>query len=501
QHHRLGLSPAVHVADEEVRLALLCDELGCTPAKARRFADRLADRKRAVSSGSPGDEELDAVLRRYDAVLRDRGMVDFDDLLVLPVTLLEADPELAAAYRDRWSEICVDEYQDVDELQYRLLRLITRPGGNLCAIGDPDQAIYGFRGGDVGYFLRFRHDFPTARVVELTRSYRSTPTIVRAALGAIAPATLVPGRALSVERVVADDRPITVHRAAGPREEGEAVADAIERMLGGASFWTLDRRAADGSTKPGLSFADFAVLYRTDAQSGPIADALDRRGFPIQVRSHERLADRPAVRAVVAALDARRPVPSPPTGNPPAVTVAEQLDRAIDVTGRPGDASRVAALAVQALLRPLADSYGTDLDRFLDDVELWTEVDTWDPRADRISLLTLHAAKGLEFPVVFVVGCEDGLLPFRLTPAPGASDGDGASDAAEERRLFFVGMTRAIDRLALTSAATRHRWGAMREQPVSPFVGDIDPALVDAMTGPGHDQARRSTASRQLRLL
>ena len=177
------------------------------------------------------------------------------------------------------------------------------------------------------------------------------------------------------------------------------------------------------------------------------------------------------------------------------MSVAEQLDRAIDVAGRPGGASRVDPLAVRALLRPLAKSYGTDLDRFLDDVELWTEVDTWDPRADRISLLTLHAAKGLEFPVVFVVGCEDGLLPFHLTPAAG----DG--DTAEERRLFFVGLTRAIDRLVLTSAATRHRWGAVREQSVSPFVGDIDPALVEAVPGPGRDQARRSTSGRQLRLL
>ncbi|HEY5245098.1 MAG TPA: hypothetical protein VIJ60_05475, partial [Acidimicrobiales bacterium] len=132
----------------------------------------------------------------------------------------------------------------------------------------------------------------------------------------------------------------------------------------------------------------FAVLYRTDAQAGPIADALDRRGFPVQVRSHERLADRAEVRAVVVALDAERTLSRPSAGATPTVSVAEQLDRAIDVADRPASASRVDRLAVRALLRPLAESYGTDLDRFLDDVELWTEVDTWDPRADRISLLT-----------------------------------------------------------------------------------------------------------------
>jgi uncharacterized protein (TIGR00375 family) len=502
-HEALGLAATVSVAHETLRLDLVMGLRRCGRAEGQRLMARLADakRRRAVSPGASEDatahdeQAFSDLLTLYDEGLRSRGLVDVDDLLTLPVTLLQSDPALAGRLQTRWSDIGVDEYQDVDELQYRLLRLITRPDGNLCAIGDPDQAIYGFRGGDVGYFLRFRHDFPTARVVELTRSYRSTPTIVRAALGAIAPATLVPDRALSAERTAADDGPIAVHRAAGPREEGEVVADAIERTLGGASFWTLDRRAADGSTKPGLSFADFAVLYRTDAQARPIADALDRRGFPVQVRSHERLVDRPEVRAVVAALDARRTVARPLAGGAPTVSVAEQLDRAIDVAGRPGGASRVDPLAVRALLRPLAESYGTDLDRFLDDVELWTEVDTWDARADRISLLTLHAAKGLEFPVVFVVGCEDGLLPFHLTPAAG----DG--DTAEERRLFFVGMTRAIDRLVLTSAATRHRWGAVREQSVSPFVGDIDSALVEAVPGPGRDQARRSTSGRQLRLL
>jgi DNA helicase II / ATP-dependent DNA helicase PcrA len=531
QHHRLGLSPAVHVADEEVRLTLLCDELGCTPAKARRFADRLADRKRAVSSGSPGDEELDAVLRRYDDALRDRGMVDFDDLLVLPVTLLEADRELAAAYRDRWSEICVDEYQDIDELQYRLLRLLSRPDGNVTAIGDPDQAIYGFRGGDVGYFLRFRRDFPTARVVQLSHNYRSVPTIVRAALQAIAPGSLVPDRTLSPVRTDAEDGPVVVHQAPSVQEEAEVVADTIERMLGGASFWALDRRAADGGNRLHLSFADFAVLYRTEAQAAPVTEALARRGFPLQARSHRRLADRPAVRAVVHALRAGA-ADDPVIGNAGAArTVAARLHDAVqtilagtsDAAGSPVDGVRAAA----DLLSPLATDCGTDLDRFLNELALGVEIDTWDPRADRVSLLTLHAAKGLEFAVVFVIGCEEGLLPFRLrrpdstagapsmgmagppppeepgAQAPGGEDhitGTGDTDT-EERRLLFVGMTRATDHLVLTSADRRLRWGRVRECSPSPFLADIDPSLVERRTGLAGDRTRQRVAHRQLRLL
>jgi DNA helicase-2/ATP-dependent DNA helicase PcrA len=532
QCKRLGLDVGLKVADEPTRLAVL-RQLSAD-GKPAALASRISAAKRAVASldgpaavpgaagpgatDAPGPADVpgaaDAALAaRYDAALRERGLVDMDDLLTVPVTMLGGDPALAAAYQARWTDVFVDEYQDVDELQYRLLRLVTSAGSRVCVIGDPDQAIYGFRGGDVGYFLRFRSDFPAAAAVTLSRGYRSAPTITRAAMQLIRPGTLVPGRELVAARTDIPDGPVAVIAAADERDEAETVAAEIDRMLGGASFHALDSRAVDARDRSEhqLSFADFAVLYRTTAQAAAVGEALGRRGFPCQRRSHERLADMAGVPEILAALSA-------PTLDSAPVPVAERLSGAVraalsplpggpagpgpagaGLAGAPGGgaeherasaraaererAEKIAAIRAAAdVLAPLAARCGGDFDRFLDELALGAEVDTWDPRADRISLLTLHAAKGLEFPVVFIVGCDDGLLPLR--PWHGAT-----VDYAEERRLLFVGMTRATTRLVLLTAGERSIRGTMTACSPSPFLASVDPALLDHR-GPGSAQAR-----------
>jgi DNA helicase II / ATP-dependent DNA helicase PcrA len=470
-HDRLGLGPDVRVADEETRSSILRELVGPGEAGVVRTAARLAEAKRG---GAAEDRRLAELRVRYDAALRARGLVDLDDLVTLPVAALEDDDGLSGEYRRRWTEVCVDEYQDVDAAQYRLLRQLCPPDGNLRVIGDPDQAIYGFRGADVGFFLRFHRDFPAARRVQLTRNYRSTPTIVRGALQAIAPAALVPDRALEPVRGDVSDGPIVMHRATGDLDEAAAIADWIERLLGGSSFLSLDRGESDGLQSVHLSFSDFAVLYRTDAQAQPVAEALARKGYPFQKRSHERLADRPGVRSVVRELREREAS---------APSVAAALARAVRAALEEAGADAADILAAAELLGPLAADCGGDLGRFLTELALGAEVDTWDPRADRISLLTLHAAKGLEFPVVFIAGCEDGLLPLRWSRREADAEAEG-----EERRLFFVGMTRATTRLVLTSSGRR---------PPSPFLADIDPALVERRT----DATRPPREAWQLRLL
>jgi DNA helicase II / ATP-dependent DNA helicase PcrA len=397
------------------------------------------------------------------------------------VMLLAGDAALAARYRERLGFVAVDEYQDVDELQYRLLRLLTTPDANMCVIGDPDQAIYGFRGADVGFFLRFAEDFPAATTVRLTRNYRSSPAIVAGALQAIAPSTLVAGRELAAMAGLEAPARITLHQAASDLAEAEFVVRTIDRLLGGASFLSLDSGRADGGAEHGLSFADVAVLYRTDAQAGPLAEALGRAGMPFQKRSHDRLGDRPAVRALVRAFRA----PAVPAGD------RSLTARLAAAAAAPGPAEGTAEAL--ELLAPLAERCGDDLDRFLAELALGDEVDTWDPRADRVSLLTLHAAKGLEFPVVFLVGCEDGLLPLRFGPRP------SPEETAEERRLFFVGMTRARSHLFLSHARRRAWRGSVREAEPSPFLADLEAALLDHARSP----ARRPqpAAGDQLSLL
>jgi DNA helicase-2/ATP-dependent DNA helicase PcrA len=458
-YSHVGLTAGFGIADQATQLAIAVEVTGDEKSAKKLLATRDT-----------------AEAEQYVKALRQRDLVDFDDLITMPVTLLENEPALAAAYRDRYRWISVDEYQDVDERQYRLLRLLTPPDGNLTAIGDPDQAIYRFRGADVGFFLRFTEDFPAARTVDLTRNYRSSAHILAASVSVVAPTTLVPGR----ELVPMGDHgaaAVGVHHAPSERAEAEFVAHTIDQLLGGGAFHSFDSgRVESHHDAQGLGFSDFAVLYRTDRQARAVLDALSQAGWPCQKRSHDRLADRAGVDRLAAELPFVR------GGD----TVREKLRDAVQtVLDRSPAATRdettVELYTALELLTPLAERCGADVPAFLTELSLGVEVDTWDPRADRISLLTLHASKGLEFPVVFVVGCADGLLPLRW---PGTSPTD--DELAEERRLLFVGMTRAQRRLYLSHAGA-----------ASPYLSTMDDSAWERVG----DARRRKPQDAQLRLL
>ncbi len=546
-HDRLGLTADFGIATEAQRLDILTDFIGERRAARTVLADLSAARRGGV--GSDGFHE------RYVGALRERDLVDFDDLVVEPVVMLDADPTLVADYRRRFQLIAVDEYQDVDVTQYRLLRHLAPRDGNLTVIGDPDQSIYRFRGADVGFFLSFKQDYPTATVVELSCNYRSTAPIVGGALQAIAPASLVPNRRLTPAPSVHGGHrgetsgtelpaPIGLHHASDEHAEGSFVARTIDQLLGGSSFHSLDSGRVDGFGSDSLSLADIAVLYRTDAQATPVMEGLTRAGIPFQKRSHDRLAVRPGVQEIVHELKYRTAradqaeyagglktspswavealFPEPPAlvadrvktaaaailarrsttrlRAPTAVsnTIASGLLEPKVQPSAPEDAhTREAEIhtAVE-LLMPLAMRCGDDVERFLAELALGAEVDTWDPRADLVSLLTLHASKGLEFPVVFIVGCDDGLLPLR--PAGVTGGPLTVDEIAEERRLFFVGMTRARRRLFLSHAAERTRRGATHPASPSPFLATIATALIERI---GATMPRPRRQATQLRLM
>ncbi|WP_019870151.1 UvrD-helicase domain-containing protein [Salinispora oceanensis] len=448
-----------------------------------RIAD---DADRAAARAEAGDDD-----DTYLALLRKQDLVDLDELLTLPLALLRADRRLADSCRERWQWIFVDEYQDVDEVQYELLRLLCPTDGNLCAIGDPDQAIYSFRGADVHYFLRFSQDFTDARLVRLNRNYRSSAPILAAAVQAIAPSSLVRGRRLDPARLDPEAPLLGRYAATSVADEATFVARTVDELVGGLSHRSLDSGRIDGATTT-LSFSDIAVLYRTDAQAAPIVDALSRANIPVQKRSHDRLRDRPGVADIAREL---RHTGGVDGGLPARVRLAGQVvaerfaTPTLDGSGSAGPADvRVAV----DLLTPLAQRCGDDLDLFLSQLATGAEVDALDPRAQAVTLLTLHAAKGLEFPVVFLVGAEDGLLPLRW---PGSEPDDDA--VAEERRLFFVGVTRAQDRLYLSHAARRFRHGTEYDCRPSPFLSAIDPGLFERL---GEPESRRPK-DRQLRLI
>jgi ATP-dependent DNA helicase UvrD/PcrA len=444
----VGLHCDFRVASETERAALLAETLDVSAPKAERLLRAISKEKRRHGQTDDGSSEAAA----YNRALATRNWIDFDDLIAFPLRALTTDAALAARYRSRCRWISVDEFQDVDEQQYRLLKLLAPPAANLCVIGDPNQAIYGFRGADASCFERFRQDYPAARTVHLRRNYRSTGTIVTAAAQVIASSPSAP-----IAEIVRDmHERIAIQTAPTERAEAESIVKAIEGMIGGHSFFSIDSGRAIRTPDSQRSFADFAVLYRTEAQASALCEALERSGIPYKRNSHRPLVDDPAVQALLEGL----------RGDGEATTLADELHAAAErLTERAG-----VMIALQRLVA-LAQTCGNDRGRVKDAAALTTDAEFWDAGADRVSLLTLHAAKGLEFPVVFIVGLEDGLLPLHWEEPDEAA-------MAEERRLFYVGMTRAKDRLILSHARQRLWRGRLRTLEPSPFLRDIEAELV-----------------------
>jgi DNA helicase-2/ATP-dependent DNA helicase PcrA len=383
---------------------------------------------------------------------------------------------VASEIRDRFRSISVDEFQDIDEQQYRLIRLLSPGGENLCVIGDPNQAIYGFRGANASCFDRFATDYPAANVVRLQRNYRSSGTIVSASAQMLGAAGTD-----SIAEAVREMRDrITLHTAPTDRAEAEFVVQSIEALIGGHSFFSIDSGRANGRGEA-LSFGDIAVLYRTGTQASAVAEAFDRSGIPYKRHGHTPLSDDPVVAGL---LNEFFDVAS---SDPPPARLRAAADRLVV---RDNSFGRVDVELAVKRLTTIAETSARDGVRFADAVAVASEADFFDPRAERVSLLTLHAAKGLEFPVVFILGLEDGILPLHW----GAQD---ESSLAEERRLFYVGMTRAMDRLILSRAEERPWRGKRQMFPPSPFLADIERVLLN----PQRPEPRRHREDdRQLKL-
>ncbi|MDP2958562.1 MAG: UvrD-helicase domain-containing protein [Longimicrobiales bacterium] len=468
----------------------------------------------------------------YQQALRDQNAFDFDDLLQKPVELLEENPALLASYRDRFSFLLVDEYQDTNRAQFRFLELLAREHGNLMVVGDDDQSIYGWRGADIRNILDFEETFAGARVVRLERNYRSTATILDAANAVIAENVNRKGKTLRTERVGGET--ITLVECFDENDEARWIVG------------DLKARFQDNSS---LRYRSFSVLYRTNAQARALEDAFRREGIPYQVVGGVRFYERREIQDVLGYLrlisnprDAgafERVVNYPRRGigetsqerlaawaAGQSLTLLEAAARAAEASDIPGGSARglqafaaliqkYSARAARArvgvlleelveeldLARHLADegpdgedrarnvaeliagaldfdaevvdALGaeevdgfTELDLFLQQVALVADVDRLDPEADAATLMTLHNAKGLEFPVVYISGLEDGLFPL-------ARAYDDPAALEEERRLFYVGITRAQDKLNLVWARQRRRAGDFTFGTLSSFVDAV----------------------------
>jgi len=474
----------------------------------------------------------------YQRALRDQNAFDFDDLLMKPVELLEASPGLLREYRERFAFVLVDEYQDTNRAQFRLIELLATDHGNLMVVGDDDQSIYGWRGADIRNILDFETAFPGARIVRLERNYRSTQRILDAANAVIAENVNRKGKTLRTERVGGET--ITLVETFDETDEAR---------------WVVGDLRARYDESPGLSYRSIAVLYRTNAQARALEDAFRREGVPYQVVGSVRFYERREIQDVLAYLRLisnprdrgafERVVNYPRRGvgstslqrladwaSLEGLTLLDAAARAAEVPGLRGSAAgglvsfasliqrysvRATQIDVGSFLEELveeldlarhlqdegpegedrarnvaeliagaldfdaelldaldadeADGF-TELDLFLQQVALVADVDRLDPEADAVTLMTLHNAKGLEFPLVYIAGLEDGLFPLaRAYDEPAALE--------EERRLFYVGITRAEDKLSLSWARQRRRAGDFTYGTLSSFVDAIPEELRD----------------------
>jgi DNA helicase-2/ATP-dependent DNA helicase PcrA len=429
------------------------------------------------------------VLAAYDETLAAADCYDLDDLVLRAAETIEQPG--AEALCDGIRAVFVDEYQDLNPAQVRLLRALVTSEVELTAIGDPDQSIYGFRGADPARLTAFESEWPNARVRRLGRSYRSSETILSAASDVIRRA---PGRARARlwSGITGAPHVVTITTAT-EKAEAERIAIAVEQLLGGTSLVSFDTGVVESHAVVACeSFSEIAVLCRLRSQAEPIAEALSRRGMPVDAAAARSLVDAGHAARVVRALWAiagragdAGATPEPPPLDPTTIaeigqtTAAAEADALLEAVIRQVGADGQAAEDDLGPLRRAARRIAArkerthgraerprQIDALLDWVALHLEADLADPRADRVSVLTIHAAKGLEWKVVFIAGCEDGLLPYRR---PGEEP-----DLEEERRLFFVGMTRAQRLLVLTRAKERTLHGQRMPREVSPFLLDIE---------------------------
>jgi DNA helicase-2/ATP-dependent DNA helicase PcrA len=458
-------------------------------------------------------DEFAEIYDSYEAVLNQKQVLDFDDLIVRTVRLFESQPDILQKYQTRFRWISVDEYQDVNFAQYRLLRLLTGPETNLCVIGDPDQAIYGFRGASREYFLQFEQDFPMAKTIHLNQSYRSTQLILDASGQVIEKEST--GERVKIWSEFVDKTRLEVYQAPTDKAEAEYVVHQIEKMIGGLSYFSIDSERVSGDDDhSGRTFADFAVLYRLGAQSQPLIEAFHRSGIPYQTVGQTPLAAHKEIKTILACLWLLHQPDS--TFHLEQVASKKQLPNVEVFLGelRNKVTTQSVSISIEQIYQFLADHTGFRIDdksddriqqlmlraapfenrleAFLEEVMLQKETDIYDPRADRVTLMTLHASKGLEFPVVFIVGCEENLLPYQR---------DGKSfDLDEERRLFYVGMTRAQQKLILTHAKSRFLFGQRYEPKPSRFIDDIENALKERKKMASRKPAAKEQDNLQLKL-
>ncbi len=483
-----------------------------------------------------GDQQeiVAEVYPAYERALKQANALDFDDLLLKPIELFEQHEDVLEKYQRRWQYVHIDEYQDTNQAQYVLARKLSGRHKNLCVVGDDAQSIYAFRGADITNILNFDTDYPDATTIRLERNYRSTENIIRLA------DSIIEENDDQIEKSLWTDN-----------AEGEYVA-LMEALSEKDEAQKIERRVRDLHLRDGMEYGDFAVLYRTNAQSRAIEEALRKENVPYRVIGGTSFYERKEIKDVLAYLkllvnpndtaSLQRVINYPTRGIGDKTqerlqryaqqhnlslwqaverveeieTLGTRAERAVGKFRRliaryaskagtgsvPADelardliqdAGLLSELRkehtrenlqrwenVQELISALAEyvesTEDATISTFLQEVALMTDQDEAEEGDDKVTLMTLHAAKGTEFPVVFVAGLEEGLFPLEQATQEKA-------ELEEERRLFYVGVTRAEERLYLSWARSRYRYGEQTSNTRSRFLEEVDSDVVRTEAG------------------
>lgn len=392
----------------------------------------------------------------YEDAKAARGLLDFEDVLLVTAGALADRPDIADAVRAAYRWFTVDEYQDVNPLQHRLLGLWLGERDDVCVVGDANQTIYTFTGATPAYLTSFRSTYPDATEVRLVRCYRCTPQIVTLANAVI-------GRAANADPATA--LVLRSQRPPGAEPTVEVFADDVEEAA------QVARRAGQ-YLADGIPARDIAVLFRINAQSAQLEEAFAEAGVPVVLRGTERFFDRPEVREAVTRLRGAA------RGEPGGLPLGEEVRAVLSTAGWTPTPPRTAGAvrerweslaALATLADELAEPLGDSLPAFIVELDARAELQHA-PVADGVTLASIHAAKGLEWRILFVVGCSDGLLPLQYADTP--------AQVEEERRLAYVAITRAADHLHLSWARAR--------QPGGRQVRSVSPFLAEALAGSAH---------------
>ncbi len=492
----------------------------------------------ANAAGDFFQQRVAQLYRVYQTYLRQHNALDFDDLIMLTVKLFDSCPDVLAAYQDKFRYVLVDEYQDTNHSQYRLVRALAQEHQNICVVGDDDQAIYSWRGADINNILDFERDYPNTTVFRLEQNYRSTQNILEAAYEVVRNNRKRKDKKLWTDNSVGDQ--LICYEATDENDEAGYVVQNIQS-------WR----------SRGVKYGDCVVFYRINAQSRTFEDALRDANMPYQIVGSVRFYERMEIKDVMAylrvivnpndAIGLKRIINVPRRGiggttvqrletfareeyislfeairrvgeistlnagarekvrvfaklmeafqpeDLPKLTVERLLERTgyLESLVREGTVeAQSRAENVRELITAAAEYEEREpeptLAGFLERITLVSDIDSMDDKSDVVTLMTLHSAKGLEFPIVFMVGVEEGLLPHQRAFASEA-------ELEEERRLCYVGLTRAKEKVYLTYARSRRLFGNVDDRMPSRFIEEIPPELLDRRDA--YQPARRPVVS------